>query len=305
MAETVWNTRPAYTPAQVQARFGAGARLVRRGDGRWTIAGAAAPVPVPGAPIDPSTGKPYLPTNRGTGYGPGTRPGPGTPATAAGPAGAAPASAPPPLPVSLGAQAGIDSVTDQLGALPGIFNPRRLSLYTEGGRGLTDEGYFDTAQVDVAAQTPDGSTSYRIVAGPDGQLYREATNGINAAANSRGMLFSSATRESQASRARALTNARDSILRRLSSSQDSITGDQTQQAATLRGDLNTRQGEYADWRASQPVPPPPPQSVAAVAAARAPAGPPGPNNPRNPGTLVLPNPPAPPKVRHRRSGVRR
>ena len=211
----------------------------------------------------------------------GRRVGPAAPA--APPAGAsapvppAPAPAPAPPPVSVGRQAGIDSITDRLAAQPGLFNPRRLALYAEGGRGLTDRGYFDKATVDVAAQGADGSTSYRLVTGPDGQLYREAINDTAAAANSRGMLFSSATREQQATRARDLTNARDSILRSLSSGQDDLTRQQAADTTSLRGDLPTAQGDYADWRSSQPVPVPP--------APTAPAGPTGPagSNPRAPG----------------------
>ena len=245
MAAPVWSTRPAYTPAQIAARFGAGARLVHMGNGRWTVAGITAPAaPAGTAPVPPAPG---------------------------------------PLPVSLGRQAGIDSLGEQLGALPGIYNPQRLSLYAEGARGLTDQGYFDRATADVAATGPDGSTSYKVVAGPDGQLYRDATNQTAAAANSRGMLFSSATREATARGATALTNARDAILRRLSSGQDDITRQQTGQATSLRGDLNTAQGDYTDWQATQPVPPPPPPAPGA--AAKAPAGPAGPNNPRNPGSL--------------------
>lgn len=307
MAAPTWTTRPAYTPDQVSARFGAGARLVRRGDGKWTIAGGvtSAPVPVPGAPINPATGQPYLPSRTGTGYGPGVVQGPGTPATAAGPA-SAPVPAAPGLPVSFGQQAGIDAITGRISSQPGIFNPQRLALFAEGGRALTDQGYYDTAQTDVASTTADGSTSYRIVAGPDGQLYREAVNDTAAAANSRGMLFSSARREAESRRVTDLNNARQAILRGLSGQQDSITAQQLEGTTSLRGDLTRAQGDYADWRASQPVPVAPPS--APMVTAPGPAGPAGPNNPRAAGRLVLPGPPAPPpppRVTHRRQGVRR
>lgn len=269
---TVWAAKPAYSDAQIKARFGAGARLVRRGDGKWTIAGAS-PAPAASAP-------PPVP----------------------------PAAAP--APVSFGAQAGIDSINGRISALPDLYNPQRLALYAEGGRSLLDQGFYDTATTDVAATGSDGSTSYRLVTGADGRLYREATNDINASANSRGMLFSSATREAQGASARDLNNARESFLRGLSSKQDAITGAQTEAGVGLRNDLNQAQGDYADWKASQPVPVPPAAPTTpkgAVAASPSPAGPPGPNNPRSTG-VKLPGPtppPAPPKVTHRRTGSRR
>lgn len=266
MATTpTWNARPSYTDAQLTARFGAGARLVRRGDGKWTIAGAS-PAPAASAPVPP-----------------------------------APATTPP---TSFARDAGIQGLNDQLTSLPGIYNPQRLALYAEGGRSLTDQGYYDTAQTDVAATGADGSTSYKIVAGPDGRLYREGTNDIRGAANSRGMLFSSATREAEAARARDLNNARQSFLRGLSGQQDSITGQQTERATGLRSDLNSAQGEYADWRAAQPVPAAPTAPAPTMPTgpktpvATAPTGPTGPNNPRATaaGRLVLPGPALPPPV---------
>ena len=224
---------------------------------------------------------------------------------------AAPPPPPPPAPaaapVSFGQQAGIDSITGRIAAAPDVYNPQRLALYTEGGRSLTDQGFFDTAQVDVASQAADGSTSYRIVKGPDGRLYREADSGINASANARGMLFSSAAREQRAAAARDLNNDRERFLTGLSSRQDAITGQQTETVTGLRGDLSQAQGDYADWRASQPVPVPPEAPAAPTSAApKTPAGPAGPNNPR--ATIRLPGPPpppAPPKVTHRRVGSRR
>lgn len=243
MATPTWKVKPAYSEAQIRARFGAGARLVRRGDGSWTIAGAAA-APAAGAP-------------------------------AAGGA-AAPALPPTAPPVSLGAQAGIDSLTDLISSQPGIFNPQRLALFAEGARGLTDSGYFDRATADVAATAPDGSVTYRVAVGPDGQRFRDAANDAAAAANSRGMLFSSANREEQARRRTDLENARQAILRQLSGRQDDLTRSQLDSTQQLRGDLSTRQGEYADWRAAQPVPPPAPPTPtptpAAGGASGAPAG---------------------------------
>ncbi len=279
MAAPTWNTKPAYTAAQIAARFGPGARLVQKG-GKWTVAGGtmgAVSSTAPSIRDGVTAGAPGV--------------------AAAGPVPPAPASTPP-LPVSLGKQAGIDSLTDRLSSLSGIFNPRRLALYAEGARGLTDQGFLDTAQADVASTGADGSTSYRIVQGPDGQLYRQATNDTNAAANARGMLFSSATREQQQAKARDLNNARDAILRQMSGRQDEITGSQTQSTADLRGQLSTAQGDYTDWRSSQPVPvPPSSQSVTTTSTVPGPAGPKGPANPaashlgrivRNPGAGSVP-----------------
>lgn len=243
---TVWNQKPAYTDAQIKARFGPGARLVRRGDGKWTVAGvSAAPSGVTG--------------NTGS-------------------AGSAVPAPPPPPPVSFGQQANITNLISQRAGLSGIYNPQRQALFAEGARGLTDQGYFDIATPLVASTDPaTGAVTYSVAGQGEGRLTREAMGSIRASANSRGMLFSSATRTGQRQARGDLENARQAALRRLGGEQDTITARQTQDYTGLSGQIGQAQGDYTDWRASQAVPLPAPASetVAATprpAAAAAPGG---------------------------------
>lgn len=233
---TIWNTRPAYTDAQIKARFGPGARIVRMGDGRYTVAGATAAAPASGPP-------------------------------AAG-AGAAAVPAPPPA-VSFGQQSNIANLTAQRAGLSGIYNPQRQALFVEGARGLTDQGYFDIATPLVASTDPNtGAVTYQVAGRGDGRLFRDTANNISASANSRGMLFSSATRTGQRQARTELDNARQAALRRLAGEQDSITGRQTADYTGLSGQIGQAQGDYADWRASQAVPAPPPPSTTVASTPR-------------------------------------
>jgi len=236
---TTWGTRPGYTDAQIKARFGSNARLVRLANGKWGV-------------IAPGTG--WIGT-----------PGATTGAPAPGTAGAAPApaAAPPPAPppVSYGQEARMQGYNDQIASLPGVYDPQRMRLYAEGARRLSDEGYFDVSRAEVASNDPN-ATTYQVMGSGVGQRARGAFNDTQAAANSRGMLFSSATREAHGQQQKAIANAREAILRGLAGQQDQITAEQAQRTASLRGDLATGQGEYADWRSQQMAPIPPDTSGA-------------------------------------------
>lgn len=184
-----------------------------------------------------------------------------------------PPSAPEPLPPSLSFDARLQGYTDRINSLPGIFNAQRGSLFAQGQRSLLDQGYFDTADVQEASRAADGSVTFRLQGGPEGQAFRGSRNNIAAGANSRGALDSSATRERVFYSNRDLTNARDSILRNLAGGQDDITQRQTTGLTELDQGRREAQGEYADWRANQSVapvvPPAPPPAPATPGAPRA------------------------------------
>ena len=293
MAPNTWVANPGWNPAQVRARFGANARLVRTGDGRWTIAGASAPA----------------------GGGGGGTAAPAAPAAPESYAGAAPAAPAPPVaippappPVSFGQQANIDNLERQRAGLSGIYNPQRRSLYTEGARGLTDEGYYDiAAPVAVNTDPATGAVSYTVSGQGEGRVYRDNRSQINAGANSRGMLFSSATRADQNRAATGLENARQAALRRLAGQQDDITGRQTADYTGISGAIGQAQGDYTDWRASQAVAIPPPASqIAPPAVPTAPARPAIPGAPPSPplGQRIIRNPGAGSIAGLRRQGYR-
>lgn len=187
---------------------------------------------------------------------------------AAAPAAPAPA-APAPLPTSLGQEATIQGYQDQITSLPGTYNPQRLALYAEGARGLTDQGYYDRATVGTRTTGADGTITYGIDGTGDGQAYRNAYQGIDNAANSRGALFGSAAAWGRQDAQTGLNNARDAVIRGLASRQDTLTADQAQARAQLGSSLGTAQGDYADWRAQQPVPPPTPASQDPAPSAKA------------------------------------
>ena len=174
----------------------------------------------------------------------------------------------PPAPArSYGQEAGIQGTQDQINAQPGIYNPKRLSIFAEGARSLTDQGLYDTAQVGQRTAQQDGTITYGIDAGPNGQAYRNAANNVAAANNARGTLFGSAAREQQATAANALNNQRDAYLRGLASQQDTTLADQAQQTRTLSSQLASQRGDYTDWQAQQPVPAPTAQDAVSTAAA--------------------------------------
>lgn len=182
----------------------------------------------------------------------------------------APVPAPPaPVapPVSYGQEAGIQSIQDRLNAQTGIYNPQRQALYTEGARGLTDQGYFDVATPGVTGTAADGSVSYGVTGSAEGRLFRDSRMGVQNAANARGAFYSSARRNAEALGQKQLSDARDAILRGLAANQDTITANQASSVTDLRGQLGTAQGDYADWRAQQVVPAPPASPSAAPAAA--------------------------------------
>lgn len=199
---------------------------------------------------------------------------PRPPAPPAPPPLATPAPPPPPapLPVSYGQQAGIDAYGNQIGALPGIYNPKRLSIYAEGARNLTDQGLYDTATADVAGTGADGTVTYKILTGPDGRAYRQAYQSIGSSANARGTLFGSNAQRDTAQAQTSLNNQRDAYLRGLAGQQDATTADQASQLLGLSGQRSTAEGNYADWQAQQMVAPPAPPSQAAAAVPPPPAG---------------------------------
>lgn len=203
----------------------------------------------------------------------GANPTTGTTSPAAGSSGApaqTAAAAPPPPAVSYGQQAGIQGTQDQIAALPGIYNPQRLAGFAQGARGLTDQGYYDSATVGQRQVLPDGTITYGVDAGPNGQAYRNSDNSIAAANNSRGTLFGSAAREQTGFATQGLNNARDAIIRGLGTTQDQTLADQAQRRASLGSDLAVAQGNYADWQAQQNVPPvtPAASAVSSATAAR-------------------------------------
>ena len=252
----VWDAQPSLTPAQVQARFGAGARLVRRGDGKWTIAGGSGltgtVTPTP-APIRN-----------------GFTPPPGNAMAAPPPAAAATPPVPPaaPLPVSFGQQSNITNLEAQRSGLSGIYNPQRNTAAINAARGLTDEGYYDVATPMAVSTDPvTGAVTYSVAGQGEGRVYRENRGNINAGANSRGMLYSSATTAQQRQSATALENARQAALRSVTDNQNASIAQQTSDYTNLSGQIGNAQGDYADWRAGQAVPLPAPSSETAIPAA--------------------------------------
>jgi hypothetical protein len=274
MAAT-WSARPNLSPAQVQERFGPGARVVRMGDGRWTIAGASPAATAPAAP-EP----------------------------------AAPAAIPPQPddPVSFERDSNIKLLIAEKAGLSGIYNPRREEIFIEGARGLTDEGFYDVAApVAVTTDPVTGAISYQVAGQGKGRVARDNRNTIAASANSRGMLYSSAAREQQGRATTDLRNAREAALRRLAGQQRALTGQQMGRVAELSGQIEQAQDEYKDWRNTQMVPVAPP--VAESFAPPAFAGSPAPRPPALPPTPGLPriirNPGASRELELRRLGYSR
>lgn len=245
-----WTSRPNYTPEQIRARYGPNAVIVRAGNGKFTVKGAD---PERLGAVGP--GGPY---NTGT---------PVTPGVAAPGAPPAPGAGVPPLPVSLGFESQIQGINDQIGSLPGVYDPQRLALYASGARGLTDQGLYDLATADVAQAGPAG-TSYTVRGIGQGAAYRDQFGQIYAANNARGTLYGTAARQQKNQAERGLNNTRDAIIRGLGQSQDQITREQAQQRIALGQALGQTQADYADYRAQQLAPVPPAPTAPAAQAVR-------------------------------------
>ena len=194
------------------------------------------------------------------------------------------------VPVSAGYQARIDTANTGLAGLPGIFNPQRRSVAYDAAAGLNEQGF--TRDTMPQAIDEGGNIVYRLVRGQDGRLYSQAFRKVGQQHNARGTFFSSFAQRDQRDARQQLDSQQNAIMRQFGAAQQGLTDQQAAQDRSLRGDLASTRGEYADWQAAQQVPDPgagvaPAGAAAMAAAARGvtAAGPSASNLPGTPGGI--------------------
>lgn len=174
------------------------------------------------------------------------------------------------LPTDPGYEARIRWIQNRMLALPGVYNPQREALAATSARGLTDSGYADLASPIAGVPDSSGNVGYTLGTRGEGQVMRNMLTGNAASANARGGYFSTARRRADRLGTQQVTNARDAMLRRFQGDQAGLFRSQEDARSGLSGEESVARGEYAGWRADQPVAPPAPETPGPGEAASAP-----------------------------------
>lgn len=230
-----WAAKPTHTPAQLQARFGAGAQLVRAGDGRWVVKVPDGSPAAQGQPASAGGGVP-------------------APAPAAAPA-------PPPIPQ-------FDPTNDpryqglqrELRALPTSGNEARRQFALTALRDLVSEGFFEGGQVFESGRRGSGINTdagaeiqnllFGVRTGARGRVFRDALAQNNRGFNAAGAFFSSAREDANTDTLHQIGSSVNAALNFAADQQNTSLTQQGKGTTAIRGQLTDLtellRGEHQD-----------------------------------------------------------